>query len=205
MTPEPVVLLSALEHYGYCPRQCALIHVDGYWADNAHTVIGSHAHRRVDTGSSRRERGRRVLRGIPLHSERYGLSGRSDAVEVHDDGTLVPVEYKSGYRHGIAADLQLCGQAMCLEEMFGRAVDYGYVWYGGVRRRVRVRCDERLRRLALATVAEIRSMMALAFLPEAVADERCRECQLEPVCLPHVVVRPDAVREYVEREVTRCE
>ena len=78
MTVEPVVLVSALEHHLYCPRQCALIHVDGIWADNRATVAGSRAHRRVDTPGSRQERGRTVARALPLHSERYGLSGRSD-------------------------------------------------------------------------------------------------------------------------------
>ena len=109
-----VIPISAIEHFVYCPRQCALIHCDGVWADNAHTVRGSRAHRRVNSGKARRERGKLVLRAIPLWSEELGLTGRADAVEL--DGDVVrPVEYKSGVPHGTAADLQVCAQAMCLE------------------------------------------------------------------------------------------
>ena len=135
MTPEPVVQISAIEHFVYCPRQCALIHCDGVWSDNAHTVRGSRAHRRVDSGEHRQERGRQVLRAIPLWSEELGLSGRADAVEVEGDAVR-PVEYKAGVRHGSAADLQLCAQALCLEEMLDVEIPHGYVWYGGPRRRL---------------------------------------------------------------------
>lgn len=205
MTPEPVVLLSALEHHLYCPRQCALIHADGLWAENAYTVAGRRAHQRVDTAPSRLERGRKVLRGIPLYSDRYGLSGRADAVEVSDDGLLVPVEYKSGVRHGQAADVQLCAQALCLEEMGGRSVLHGFVWYGGPRRRFRVELNEELRATTFTIIEQVRESLLSSRLPPAVADERCRECQLEPMCLPDVVVRPNAVQRYVEREVLACE
>ncbi|MXW23318.1 MAG: Dna2/Cas4 domain-containing protein, partial [Chloroflexi bacterium] len=95
MTPDPVIQISAIEHFVYCPRQCALIHCDGVWSDNAHTVRGARAHRRVDSGEHRQERGRQVLRAIPLWSEELGLSGRADAVEVEDDAVR-PVEYKAG-------------------------------------------------------------------------------------------------------------
>lgn len=205
MMVEPVVLLSALEHYLYCPRQCALIHVDGLWTENAYTVAGTRSHRRVDTAPSRRERGRRVLRGIPLYSERYGLSGRADAVEVHDDGSVVPVEYKAGVAHGQAADVQLCAQGFCLEEMLERPIPFGFVWYAGPRRRVRVEFTPELRGTTLEVIEAVRSMLVSGVLPSAVADARCRECQLEPTCLPDVVIRPDAIRHYVESEVLRCE
>lgn len=204
MTLEPVVLLSALEHHLYCPRQSALIHVDGLWAENASTVAGTRAHRRVDTAPGRRERGRLVLRALPLYSERYGLSGRADGVEVHDDGSLLPVEYKAGGRHGQAAEVQLCAQAFCLEEMTGRAVPVGVVWYGGPRRRNVVDLDSELRTTTLAAIDEVRATLISGVLPPAVADERCRECQLEPACMPHVVVRPNAVVRYIEREVFGC-
>ena len=144
MTPEPVIPISAIEHFLYCPRQCALIHCDGVWSDNAHTARGTRAHRRVDGGQHRMERGRRVLRGIPLWSESLGLSGRADVVEMDGDA-IRPVEYKSGVRHGITADLQLCAQALCLEEMLGVAVPSGSVWYGGPRRRVEVDFTDVLR------------------------------------------------------------
>jgi CRISPR-associated exonuclease Cas4 len=204
VTPEPVVPLSALEHHLYCPRQCALIHVDGVWAENAHTVAGQRAHRRVDSGTARRERGRRVLRAIPLYSDRYGLSGRADAIEVHDDGSIVPVEYKAGRRHGQAADVQLCAQGFCLEEMTGTPVPFGYVWYGAPRRRLRVDFDDSLRGRTVGIIDEIREVLRSDRLPPAVADRRCTECQLEPYCLPDVVIRPGDLLSYVNREILGC-
>lgn len=205
MTPEPVVPLSALEHYLYCPRQCALIHVDGLWRENGATIAGTRAHRRVDTPGGRLERGRRVVRAVPLYSERYGLSGRADAIEIGPhDGAISPVEHKAGTRHGRAADVQLCAQALCLEEMFGCAVNIGWVWYGGPRRREKIEIDAELRTLTLSAVEEIRSTIVSGVLPAPVNDQRCRACQLEPVCLPEVVLRPSDVARYVEHEVLRC-
>jgi CRISPR-associated exonuclease Cas4 len=204
VTPEPIVLLSALEHYLYCPRQCALIHVDGVWAESAHTVAGQRAHRRVDSGAGRRERGRRVLRAIPLYSDRYGLSGRSDAIEVHDYGSVIPVEYKAGRRHGQAADVQLCAQGFCLEEMTGMPVPFGEVWYGAARRRLRVEFGDLLRARTAEVIGEVRAALRAGRLPPAVADRRCADCQLEPHCLPDLVIRPGDIRAYVNREILAC-
>lgn len=202
--PEPIVLLSALEHHMYCPRQCALIHVDGIWSENAHTVGGSRYHRRVDTAPSRIERGRQVLRAFPLYSEKFGLSGRADAVEVQEDGTLVPVEYKSGGHHGVSAEVQMCAQALCLEEMTGGRLEYGYVWYAGPRRKMRVVLTTELREKTIASIEEVRGYLVSGILPKAVADQRCRECQLESHCLPDVLVGVDRVLSYVRDEVFRC-
>lgn len=194
---EPVVQISALEHNEYCPRQCALIHTDGVWSDNVHVVKGEFGHRRVDSGEHRTERGRRVLRSVPLWSEQFGLTGRGDAVEVHDDGRVVPVEYKIGYRHGTAADVQLAAQALCLEEMTGREVPTGALWFSAVRRREMVRIDSALRRRTISAIEEVRAMLGAARLPEPPNDERCVECQLLGHCLPGVVADPKAVEGYV--------
>ena len=204
MSPEPVVPLSALEHHLYCPRQCALIHVDGIWSENRSTIAGVRAHRSVDVPGDRWERSRRVVRAVPLYSDRFGLIGRADVIEIGDDGALAPVEYKSGSPHGRAADVQLCAQALCLEEMFDRPVQVGFVWYGGTRRRKHVPLDAALRTLTSGVIDEVRSNMAHGRLPAPVADARCRECQLEPVCMPDVVIRSAAVTRYVEHEVFGC-
>jgi len=203
VTVAPIVPISAIEHFVYCPRQCALIHCDGVWADNAHTVRGSRSHRRVDSGQHRQERGRYVLRAIPLWSEALGLSGRADAVEL-ERGTVRPVEYKSGVRHGSAADLQLCAQALCLEEMLGVDVPEGAVWYGGPRRRVRVEFTSALRGQAVEVVYRIREQLIVAVLPEAPNDQRCRECQLQHHCLPDVTAAPARVERYVAKHVFQC-
>lgn len=204
MSADPVIPLSALEHHVYCPRQCALIHVDGVWAANEHTVSGERFHRRVDTALSRQERGRQVLRGIPLYSERLGLTGRADAVEVTEDGDLRPVEYKSGTPHGRAADVQVCAQGLCLEEMTGRTVQSGFVWYGGVRRRRQVSLDDQLRTLTVQAIEAVRQALVSGQLPGAVNDERCGHCQLEPMCMPRVVASGAAER-YLREQVLACD
>lgn len=201
---EPVVPLRALEHHSYCPRQAALIHVDGVWLDNAHTVRGVVGHRRVDAPGSRLERGRRVVRGVALWSERYGLTGRADVVELLPDGRVQPVEYKQGVRHGRAAEIQLCAQTFCLEEMTGERIEAGHVWYAGHRRRDRVAFDEELRGLTESVIADVRAAFSSRRLPAAVDDERCVECQLRGHCLPDVVRSPDRVRSYIAAEVFAC-
>ncbi len=204
MTAEPVVMISAIEHFAYCPRQCALVHGDGVWTDNAHTVRGTRAHRRVDSGEHRTERGKRVLRGIPLWSESLGLSGRADVVEVRGK-EIHPVEYKSGTRHGLAADLQLCAQALCLEEMLNLDVPVGSVWYGGPRRRVEVRFTASLRRQVTSVVVAIRNQLLTGELPVAVNDARCRECQLLHHCLPGVTGVSRRIERYMSDEVFGCD
>ncbi len=203
MTDEPIVTISAIEHFVYCPRQCALIHCDGVWSDNAHTVRGSRAHRRVDSGRHRRERGRLVLRSIPLWSETLGLSGRADAVEI-EPGVVRPVEYKSGIQHGSAADLQLCAQALCLEEMLDVAIPDGDVWYGGPRRRVRVAFTPTLRHEVGEIIHQIRQQLLTASLPEAPNDPRCEACQLQQHCLPDVTSAPQKVTRYMANVVFQC-
>ena len=203
MIPEPIVPISAIEHFAYCPRQCALIHCDGVWSDNAHTVRGARAHRRADSGRHRLERGRQALRSIPLWSDRLGLSGRADVVEV-EDGAVRPVEYKAGVRHGEAADLQLCAQALCLEEMFGAEIPRGYVWFAGPRRRVQVDFGPALRDEVCAVICEIRSQLSTAELPEAPNDRRCTECQLLHHCLPEITSTPRRVDRYMAGVVFRC-
>ena len=229
MTDTPIVQISAIEHFVYCPRQCALIHCDGVWSDNVHTVRGSRAHRRVDSGRHRRERGRLVLRSIPLWSETLGLSGRADAVEIepatgedlppaNDESvlsdraaaaglercTVRPVEYKSGVRHGTAADLQLCAQALCLEEMLGVDVADGHVWYGGPRRKVPVAFTPALRAEVRAIIREIRTQLLTVELPAATNDRRCTECQLRHYCLPELTAAPNRVNRYMANIVFRC-
>ena len=201
---EPVVAISAIEHYAYCPRQCALVHVDGVWQDNVHTVRGQVGHRRADTSGSRQERGVRVMRAVPLWSEALGLTGRADAIEVTASGEARPIEYKIGTLHGETAHLQLCAQAMCLEEMLGVVVQEGALWLSGPRRRVSVALNAGLRARTLAVVAAVRDLLVATRLPTAPNDARCGQCQLLGHCLPSLVSDPERVRSYL-REVVGCE
>jgi CRISPR-associated exonuclease Cas4 len=206
MNPEPVVQIAAIEHYAYCPRQCALIYCDGVWAENRHTVRGIRIHKRADNPeASRAERGHRKLRAVPLWSNRYGLAGRSDIVELHPCGIVYPVEYKSGTRHGMAADFQLCAQAICLEEMLGVAITKGAIWYGSSRRRRSVMFTHSLREQTLDIVEIIRSQLLSGQLPDAPNDSRCKQCQLLNHCLPDVVANPQRIRRYLNRTLFAIE
>ncbi len=160
-------------------------------------------HRRVDSGQHRRERGRQVLRSIPLWSDTLGLSGRADAVEV-GDGAVHPVEYKSGMPHGNSASLQLCAQGICLEEMLGLEVKEGSVWFGGLRRRHRVVFTANLRQEVREIVWSIRQQILEGALPDAPNDERCAECQLLGYCLPELTCAPQRVNKYLADLVFRC-
>lgn len=180
------VPISALEHHSYCPRQCALIHVEQTFDENQFTIRGRLAHERVHEQDADQERGIPVVRGIPLWSERHGLRGKADLVEMRPSGPY-PVEYKVGRRHGPHADIQLCAQALCLEEMLGVAVVAGAIYYVATRRRIEVVLDDGLRERTLATVESVRQMLREQSMPPAPNDERCPSCSLVNACLPGVV------------------
>ncbi len=181
---EPV-LVSALEHWSYCPRQCGLIHLESAWDENVFTLRGRRAHERADTAVTRTERGRRVERALPIWSDELGLQGRADVVEFLPDGTPLPVEYKSGPRrsHG-HAEIQLCAQALCLEEMFGRPVPEGAIYFADSHARAAVAFDEPLRQRTHRTILAVRAMLETESLPAAKHDARCRQCSLLDACLP---------------------
>ncbi len=178
-------MISALEHYSYCPRQCALIHVEQVFDENLYTLRGRRVHERADNPKSRLEEGVRVERGLPLFSERLGLVGKADVVEFHAVGTPYPVEYKSGARRQKRHDdLQLCAQAMCLEEMLDQEVPRGAIYHYASRRRREVRFDGELRSLTEETVQAVRRLLVTATVPPPVADARCPKCSLFDACMP---------------------
>jgi CRISPR-associated exonuclease Cas4 len=183
---EPV-LISALEHWSYCPRQCALIHQEQTFDENLYTLQGHLLHERVDEGDSGLQGDVRIERGLPLWSERLGLVGRADVVEFRGN-TPYPIEYKRGPRRKWGHDdLQLCAQALCLEEMTGHPVPCGAIYYHGSRRRKEVIFDDPLRQRVEEATMNIRQMLATDQLPPAVNDTRCQYCSLKDSCLPTVV------------------
>lgn len=196
--------ISALEHYWYCERQAALITVDGLWIDNRHVLRGHRGHKRVDSGRQSTGRRKTTLRSVRLWSERLGLTGVADAIELQDDGSVLPVEYKVGVRHGRAAEVQVAAQALCLEEMFNTHIDQVAVWYSGPRRRQTHALDTALRELTISTIAAVHALRSGGKLPDAPNDERCNECQLLTTCLPFVVAEPHRAEDYVDQEVFRC-
>jgi len=180
-----VVMISALQHHSYCPRQCALIHVEKVFDENLYTLRGKRVHERSHEPEGVLEDGERVERGLSLFSERLGLIGKADVVEFRTGEAPYPVEYKSGPRRGSTHDdIQLCAQAMCLEEMLGCDVSRGAVYHYASRRRREVAFDDALRSLTEETVRAVRRLLVTSTVPPPVADARCPKCSLFDACMP---------------------
>jgi CRISPR-associated exonuclease Cas4 len=193
---EPIPL-SALQHYAYCPRQCALIHVEQTWSDNAHTAHGTRLHARTDEAGTELLMGVRVERALPLYSDALGLAGRADVVEFLRDGTPFPVEYKSGKRKRAADaataalerlcdDVQLCAQALCLEEMFSAKVPNGAIFHAASRRRRDLEFSAALRERTVEVIDAVRGQLRSGVTPAPVNDSRCTHCSLNAACMPSV-------------------
>lgn len=182
------VPLSALQHWAYCPRQCALIHLEQAFDDNIHTARGNAVHKLVDTPGYEFRSGVKVERSLPLWSDRLGLIGKADLVEFHPDGAVFPVEFKHGRkRQKTHDDIQLAAQAMCLEDMLGRPVPLGAIYHASSHRRREVAITPALRELVVQTADAIRAMLSAGTLPPPVFDARCRECSLKDICQPEAL------------------
>lgn len=193
-----VVMISALEHWSYCPRQYALIHVEQTFDENLYTLRGRAVHERVDEAETEVQEGVHIERALPLWSKRLGLIGKADVVEFHGE-TPYPVEYKHGTRREREHDdLQLCAQALCLEEMTGREVLRGAVFYHSSRRRREVVFDPFLRSLVAEAVAAIREISRKQVLPPPVNDKRCERCSLQEACIPSVLRETTRARKLAE-------
>ena len=188
MEPDDFVMLSALQHYSYCARQCALIHEEQSFADNLHTARGNAVHTLVDLEGYELRARVRIERALPLVCERLGLIGKADIVEFLSDGTPYPVEYKHGpRRQRTHDDIQLAAQALCLEEMTGHPVPLGDIYHASSHRRREVPITSQLRQLVIDTAVAIRTMLQAGQMPPAVNDARCRECSLIDLCQPQML------------------
>jgi CRISPR-associated exonuclease Cas4 len=187
---EALLPISALQHLLFCERQCALIHIEGLWAENRLTVEGRHLHERADSGTSELRDGVRIARSLSIRSLRLGLVGRADGVEllVNAGGRVrraVPVEYKRGRPKRDDSDrVQLCAQAMCLEEMLDLTIAEGALYYGQTRRRTSVPFDAALRAVTVRAAARLHAMVQAGETPPAVRMAKCDKCSLVELCLP---------------------
>ncbi len=183
------IQLSALQHYSYCPRQCALIHQEQSFNENLFTLRGRRVHERVDAGSTTNEDGVRTERSLPLYSEIYGLTGKADVVEFLADGTPYPVEYKHGPRRAHLHDeLQLAAQVICLEEMTGKPIPKGALYHHSSHRRREVRITPNLRQQVIETAEAIRQLFESGKPPPPTDDRsRCRGCSLYDLCQPELI------------------
>jgi len=205
MEDDDLIPISALQHYLYCPRQCALIHLEQLWAENRHTAEGRLLHQRADAPQIERRKGVRTVTAMPLIALELGLTGKADVVEFHrmDTGERAfPVEYKRGRPKAHRADeVQLCAQALCLEAMLGCRVESGALFYGQTRRRKEVMFDDELRQLVRETVASVRAMLDSSKTPTATYDRRrCDACSLLDLCQPKLLSGP-SVGSWLSRQL----
>lgn len=202
---DGLVPISALQHYLFCPRQCALIHVEQLWAEDGATAEGRLLHEKADAGFGETRTGLRIARGLALRSFALGVTGKADVVEFRQaqgGRQPVPVEYKRGRPKAHRADeVQLCAQAMCLEEMLGIPVPQGALFYGQNRRRQKVAFDETLRDLTREIAARTRAMILSRQTPAPVRMPACRHCSLETLCQPSRLEKPPAVERWLAAQL----
>ena len=202
---DDLLPISALQHLLFCDRQCALIHIEGLWVENRLTVEGRHLHDKAHEGPREVRAGVRIARGLPLRSFRLGLTGKADVVEFRaapeaPAGSPFPVEYKRGRPKRHDADrVQLCAQALCLEEMLSTPVPAGALFYGRTRRRVDIAFDGTLRQLTEDTARRLHHLLASGRTPVAIRELKCDSCSLVDVCLPEAMGPRHSAARYVAR------
>lgn len=196
-----MLMLSGLQHFAFCRRQWALIHIEQQWSDNVHTAEGNVFHRRAHDAAQTEMRGDTlIMRGLRVQSQRLHLSGICDVVEFHrtrggitlagreGEYSVYPVEYKKGapkeYEGHDPDKLQLCAQAMCLEEMLACSIPEGSLFYGETRRRVRVAMDDPLRGRVEDMLSEMRALYERGYTPKVKPHKGCSACSLSEICLP---------------------
>lgn len=187
-TEDDFIMISALQHYVYCPRQCGLIHVDDVWHENLYTVRGNILHEKVDTDTYETRGTKKTVRGLRIHSFRLGITGRCDVVEFKETKNgdeIMPVEFKSGEpKNDISDKVQLCAQVFCLEEMLNTKITHGAFFYGKIRRRDVVEIDNELRLQTERIIASVREIVSKKILPAAEYSAKCRNCSLQDICQP---------------------
>lgn len=211
---EEFLQLSGLQHFAFCRRQWALIHLESQWKENFHTVEGHLFHSRAHDETKRERRGDLlILRGLPVVSHAMGISGQCDVVEFYADDNGIslvgeeglwrpfPVEYKLGApKEHCADELQLCAQAMCLEEMLCCSILEGALFYGAPRRRVSVQFTEELREKVQSYLSEMHQMFRRGYTPKGKPSKSCNACSVKEVCLPSLC-RKRSVSDYLNRAV----
>jgi CRISPR-associated exonuclease Cas4 len=199
MMPPPVrpLPLSALNDFLFCPRRAALKFIEGLRGENEHTLLGDLAHEQVDFPGFEQRAGWKLLRALPLFSDALGLSGKADLVEIVADASghisaARPVEYKKGPKRRFDNDeVQLCAQALCLEEMLRIQIPAGAVFYAQSHQRLEIAFDDTLRQLTRDTIAATRTLIASGRVPAAELKPQCDGCSLHEICLPELA-RPAA-------------
>ena len=200
---ENLLMLSALQHILFCPRQCAFIHIEQLWEENRLTAEGRLMHERVHKAGRESRRDKRVEYDLPLHSFSLGLTGRADVVEfsrISDIWQPFPVEYKRGKAKKDNSDtVQLCAQALCLEEMLSVTITEGAIYYGQKHRRLSVIFDRKLRQETRKTAQRLHELINSGKTPLPVYSKKCGNCSFVEICLPQTMTKKRSVRSYIKR------
>lgn len=209
------LMISGIQHFCFCKRQWALIHIEQAWSENSLTYEGQQLHQKADQPEIRERRGDKlVIRALPVHSRIYGLSGVCDVVEFtkNTDGIQiqqaegyyqpVAIEYKHGKKkYDLSDTLQLLGESICLEEMLGCEIDHGEIFYQKTRRREIIDFTTDLRATFEKTVAEMRQYWQRRYTPKAKTGAWCRSCSLKDICLPELL-KKQSVASYLKRKLS---
>lgn len=203
---EDLIMISALQHYAFCPRQCALIHIEQVWQESGLTAEGRIMHERVHEQEGETRAGVRLERGLPLRSLKLGLIGKADLIEFHKIGKDLwqpfPVEYKRGKPKPDHCDeVQLCAQALCLEEMMNATVPGGALFYGKTRHRHEVDFTPALRKETEETARKCRELILAGRTPKPIYEKRCKQCSLVDLCLPKSLGRKRSIDHYLSGAV----
>jgi len=196
------IMLSALNHYLYCPRRCALVHIEQAWSENVFTAEGKIMHEKADSNKCESRGNVRIDYSVPLRSVRRGLVGKADVVEFHktDDGRWLPfpVEYKRGKPKADNCDkVQLCAQAICLEEMLNVVIPEGALFYGQTRRREDVVFDDALRTETEETARKVHELIKSGITPKADYSKKCESCSLLELCMPKTCGKTKSASKYL--------
>ena len=215
---DDLLMLSGIQHFAFCERQWALIHVEQQWAENVKTTEGNHLHERVDNPLESDKRGEIITyRAFPLISRQLGLTGRADVVELtytHEGGVpiegyegrwiLHPVEYKRGKQKPDDRDeVQVCAQAICLEEMFNIEITDGSLFYGETRRRVHVDFTPELRQTVFDLARRMHELFDHGITPLPVYKSHCKSCSLVDICLPQNLSGRIKASDYLRNELEK--
>lgn len=211
---EDYLMLSGIQHFAFCARQWAMIHIEQQWAENYRTTAGELMHKKAhDEGAFEKRGNILTVRGLRISSHELGVSGQCDVVEFHQaecgvtlygyDGNWnpVPVEYKHGKpKENNSDELQLCAQAICLEEMFQTVIPEGYLFYGENRRRSHVGFTEGLREEVKNMTKEMHELFQRGHTPNVKPTKQCKACSLENLCVPKLQ-KTMKVREYIQQGI----
>lgn len=212
------MLLSGIQHFAFCKRQWALIHIEQQWQENLRTIEGEILHERTHDSNVKEKRGDIIVsRGMAIFSRTLGITGTCDVVELHKspdgvsiygrDGTYlpVPVEYKRGKPKEDESDvLQLCAQAMCLEEMLLCVIPKAFLFYGETKRRLKIILDDELRERVRTIFKEMHELYDRRYTPKVKISKSCKACSLTELCMPRLCKNPSALN-YMKKNILEIE